>query len=92
MQPYNELTGNAERQIMELRQRARGDPRRRSIYYNWANDVLARWMKSASPYANTQDDLRNLQDLVNRLPRVHLTARLVGEHALTHRATGMHQV
>jgi hypothetical protein len=68
MQPYNELTGNAERQIMELRQRARGDPRRRTIYYNWANDVLARWMKSASSYANTEDDLRNLQDLVDRFP------------------------
>ena len=68
MQPYKELTDNAERQIMELRQRARGDPRRRSIYYNWANDVLARWMKSASSYANTEDDLRNLQDLVDRFP------------------------
>ena len=68
MQPYKELTGNAERQIMELRQRARGDPRRRSIYYNWANDVLTRWMNSASAYANTEDDLRNLRDLIDRFP------------------------
>jgi hypothetical protein len=68
MQPYTELTGNAERQIMELRQRARGDPRRRSIYFNWANDVLARCMKLTSSYANTEDDLRNLKDLIDRFP------------------------
>jgi hypothetical protein len=30
--------------------------------------VLARWMKSASSYANTEDDLRNLKDLVDRFP------------------------
>ena len=68
MQPYKELTDNAERQIMELRQRARGDPRRRSIYYNWANDVLARWMKSTNSYTNTEVDLCNLKDLIDRFP------------------------
>jgi len=68
MQSHKELTDHAERQMMELRQRARSDPRRRSMYCSWANEVLDRWNTATDSFKNTRNDYDNLKDLIDRFP------------------------
>jgi hypothetical protein len=68
MQSYKELTDKTERRIMDLRQRARSDPRRRYLYFSWANEVLNRWVSATNSYKNSEQDYCNLKDLIDRFP------------------------